>query len=433
VTATRSGDLGKWVLTPASGRGRKHGTSTAAPFDRWFRYPAGFASDYVGLLLDQLDLTSGSVIDCFAGSGVTGTAARARGLDFVGIEAHPQVAELARLKVAPTADPASVRSLAREALERAKAMYADSDIDGETDLVKRSFSGDTLCKLIALRAFILDQGSSGPAVYLKWALLGTLRDVAEVKVGWPYQRPGVERKPRHSDAFSRFEQRVQMIADDLAGLTGGRVRAEIILGDSRLPETWDEISVPRSAACIASPPYLNNFDYADATRLELFFWGTARTWGEMCSTVRSDMLTATTQQSSVGAKREALEQLRKLPGTARIEPLVERISDYRRQRDGRTKEYDQMVPEYFLGIHQVLANLVKHLEPGGTALWLVGDSAPYGVFIDTPALIGECAEGVGFTVADDALLRVRGDRWGSNSDRHKVPLSERLLVLKAPA
>ena len=64
-----------WPTEPGSGRGRSHGTSSREAFDRWFRYPAGFASDYVELLLDRLALTEGTVIDCFAGSGVTGTAA----------------------------------------------------------------------------------------------------------------------------------------------------------------------------------------------------------------------------------------------------------------------------------------------------------------------------------------------------------------------
>src|SRR6266568_866361 len=66
---------------PGSGRGRRHGTSSSQPFDRWFRYPAGFASDYAALLLGHLDVPAGGVVvDCFAGSGVIGTAARAQGI-----------------------------------------------------------------------------------------------------------------------------------------------------------------------------------------------------------------------------------------------------------------------------------------------------------------------------------------------------------------
>src|SRR6266496_699515 len=86
------------VADLASGRGRRHGTSNVDAFDRWFRYPAGFASDYASALLQRLDLPkNGVLLDCFAGSGVIGTAAQRSGLQFYGIEAHPLIAELARL------------------------------------------------------------------------------------------------------------------------------------------------------------------------------------------------------------------------------------------------------------------------------------------------------------------------------------------------
>ena len=43
-------------------------------------------------------------------------------------------------------------------------------------------------------------------------------------------------------------------------------------GDSRVPEAWESIAPGTAKGCVSSPPYLNNFDYADATRLELYFW-----------------------------------------------------------------------------------------------------------------------------------------------------------------
>lgn len=419
-----------WPIEPGSGRGRSHGTSGTEPFDRWFRYPAGFASDYVGMLLDRLDLGEGTVVDCFAGSGVTGTAARARGLDFAGIEAHPLVAELAQLKLRPLAHAEAVKIGAQHVLEQAKQAYADTDTESETDLVLRSFSTDTVRKLVALRSAVNSSPDREAAAYLKWALLGTLRDVAEVKVGWPYQRPGVARKPRYADALARFVERAGVIADDLDSVKSASTAAQVVVGDSTSSASWEALE-GRGAACIASPPYLNNFDYADATRLELYFWGAATTWREMCTEVRADMLTATTQQSSVKAKRAALDELLGLPGTDRVSPIVEELATARQARDGRTKEYDQVIPAYFVGIHGVLQHLARYLAPGSTALWLIGDSAPYGVYVDTPALIGECATGVGFEVVDDVPLRVRGNRWSSNADRHGVPLSERLLVLRS--
>ena len=439
-----------WPNEPGSGRGRSHGTSSREPFDRWFRYPAGFASDYVEILLDRLELTEGTVIDCFAGSGVTGTAARARGLSFVGIEAHPFVAELARIKLAPTATAAQIRAMAREVatLARGSRSSAPAPVDSEADLIQRSFAGDTLKGLRVLRLLIRERLQNPAALYLKWALLATLRDVADVKVGWPYQRPGLARKPRHSDPIARFEARVRVMADDIESVTESNASAQpssrvnsqaasqVIVGDSRDPNVWAQFSAP-VAACIASPPYLNNFDYADATRLELYFWGEISTWRDMCCEVRSGMLTATTQQSSVGEMTAAIAELKgRTSGPSgpveEILALVESITEAKRQRERRSKEYDQVAPAYFLAMRDILRNLNDHLAPGGTALWLVGDSAPYGVYIDTPRLIGDLAAQIGFDFAEDVSLRVRGNRWGQNSERHNVPLAERLIVLKKP-
>lgn len=433
----------QWPTEPGSGRGRSHGTSSREPFDRWFRYPAGFASDYVDLLLDRLNLTEGWVVDCFAGSGVTGTAARARGLGFAGIEAHPLIAELARLKLIPTATGSEVRELATEvvALARAGERRASPDLASEPVLLRRSFADATLRALVAVRALVRDRSEHPAGLYLKWALLGTLRDVAGVKVGWPYQRPGVARTPRHGDPVVRFLARAEIMADDLDTLSSSRATtgassppAQVVVGDSRSRHAWTQL-VGGSTACIASPPYLNNFDYADATRLELYFWGEVTTWSEMCRDVRGDMLTATTQQSSVREMKAALERLghgvaRKSGPADEVVALVESIREAKQKRGRRSKEYDQVIPAYFVAMSEVLQNLHEHLGPGSTSLWLVGDSAPYGVYVDTPRLIGELAEQCGFDFTEDVSLRVRGNRWGQNADRHKVPLAERLIVFR---
>lgn len=462
--------LASWPVEPGSGRGRSHGTSSRDAFDRWFRYPAGFASDYVGLLLDRLQVEEGIVVDCFTGSGVTGTAARARGLGFAGIEAHPLIAELARLKLNPSASGEAVRHLAEQVAGFARTLLESAPtgweraLEAEPDLVRRSFANDTLYVLVVLREAIKKREEDAASDYLKWALLATLRDVAGVKVGWPYQRPGVSRKPRHSDALKRFLARVDAMAHDLDLLTaratpsgmlegtelaeppvspvidgarGGSapasVDATIVTGDSTDPAAWAQLP-GQGAACVASPPYLNNFDYADATRLELYFWGEVTTWRDMCLEVRADMVTATTQQSSVNGKSEALEELRTRQATSpqpakEIIDLVAEMTSVKSAREKRSKEYDQVAPAYFVAMWDVLENLHTYLASGSSALWLVGDSAPYGVYIDTPRLIGEIAEAVGFTFTEDVHLRTRGDRWGQNTDRHKVKLAERLIVL----
>jgi hypothetical protein len=142
------------------------------------------------------------------------------------------------------------------------------------------------------------------------------------------------------------------------------------------------------------------------------------------------MLTATTQQSSVGAARKAENFLDRFGATGnRILDITSRLEVERASRK-RGKEYDRVVPDYFQAIALVLENLSRALMSGAPTAWLIGDSAPYGVYIDTPALIGEIAEHLNFTVEKDVTLRLRGQRWATNTTRHDVQLSERLLLLR---
>ena len=47
---------------------------------RWFKYKEGFSASLIGHILDTLRLSSGRLLDPFAGSGVALFAARSRGL-----------------------------------------------------------------------------------------------------------------------------------------------------------------------------------------------------------------------------------------------------------------------------------------------------------------------------------------------------------------
>lgn len=428
-----------WPAVPHRGTGRRHGTSQSEPFDRWFRYPAGFASDYASYLLSRLGLTPGqTVVDCFAGSGVTGTAARTAGLAFSGIEAHPMIAELAALKLGSGTSAAELRSTARKAItavtsgraSKTDGRPAIAETDGEPLLLARSFSPETLADLLALREIVRQEPDGKVQLHLKWALLACLRDVAQVKVGWPYQRPGVAKKPRHPDVLRRFEQRVCLMADDIDGLTNDGIEHRVVAGDSRTSAAWAAALGGQLAdGCVSSPPYLNNFDYADATRLEAYFWGEATTWAQLCSRIRAGMLTATTQQSSTRERQESLAVLDSTSIGDQVRHLTGDLSAERRHR-ARGKEYDQVLPAYFHAISDVLENLSARLAPQAPVAWLVGDSAPYGVHIDTPGLIGVLSTDHGFSVEADVALRERGRRWATPKNRHAVPLTERLLILR---
>jgi hypothetical protein len=379
--------------------------------------------------IDLAELTAEDrVVDPFAGVGTAGINVLEGGARFSGIEAHPLVAELAQLKFSDPPDIADVRHAADDIADSSGTWTCDA----EPELVRACFETSVLEVLIGLRQSIHIQDSTVQP-YLKWALLGALRDCANKKVGWPHQRPGVSRTPRISDPKRAFLRRIDWMSTDLAGWKPGG-QARVVRGDSRRDDSWDEaLKGELASVCITSPPYLNNFDYGDATRLEMYFWGVASSWADLRRLTHSVMVSSSTQQTTKPAAADAWVQLsRQAPQTAaQIAPTIESLTAFRRDRSGR-KEFDRLLPLYFVGIAEVLTRLAKHSRAGAPVILVLGDSAPYGVHVDTPNLVSLLATELGFNAVQSDAIRRRGLRWVTNGSRHSVPLSESLVVLASP-
>jgi len=417
-----------------SGLGVSHGTSAKAAFDRWFRYPAGLSQHALSrLFAEGRNPSGGAIVDPFCGAATVGTRAASVSRAFVGVEAHPEIANLARLKLAPAPAAGELAHAAAAVAAAAAMVSTERDVSSEIALVGRCFDPKVLSVLVNLRDAI-KATDNDTTDYLKWALLATLRDVANVKVGWPYLRPNLARTPPHSDAAQRFVSRVGWMAKDLATRTSDPV-ATIVDGDSGSAVTWAQAQLlegPKGSVALTSPPYLNNFDYADATRLEMYFWGRNTSWSEMVADVRADMLVATTQQSSKFGAEFALEGLTHLPRTRQtVIELSARLTHERETHSGG-KEYDRVLPEYMLGITRVLEQLTRNLVPGSWCGWVVGDSAPYGIYVDTPGLIQAAATEQGYSDPESEVLRARGLRWRTNGTRHQVALDERIVWMRTP-
>jgi hypothetical protein len=413
------------VVPVRNGQGRANGPTCTDRFSRWFRYSAGFSRDSLERAFDTIALPPGStIVDPFAGVATAGISAIERGLGFTGIEAHVQIAELARLKFA---SPRNARLVRREATGLARNLKPAQRY-AENELILRCFEPDILSELVAIRRRIQRKPRSISSLLLKWALLATLRDVAAVQVSWPYQLPRRRRIPRFASPLERFEERVEMMASDLDNSPNRRVK--IIASDARRSGAWKNLRVD---GCVTSPPYLNNYDYADATRLEMYFWRAAASWADLCTNFRDGMIIATTQQTSARKATRAWPLLREYPSVH--DEAKSLASDLKKKRDerGRGKTYDLVLPAYLLDISYVLKHLYKSVKPGGNLVWIIGDSAPYGTYIDTPKLIGDLAQYSGFDLCSDEELRLRGLRWRSNGSRHQLRLAERMLHFRKPS
>lgn len=196
--------------------------------------------------------------------------------------------------------------------------------------------------------------------------------------------------------------------------------AIVYQGDAR---NCDHIHSNSIELIITSPPYINNFDYADATRFEMTFWGEVQGWGDLQDNVRKYLVRSCAQHMS--PKKDVLEEI--LADKA-IQVIAEdlfqiclRLSQERLLHGGK-KNYHLMVAAYFVDLAHVWRALRRVCTQQSRICFVIGDSAPYGVYVPVHELLGKLAIYHGFSTFRFTKTRERNTKWKNR--KHKVPLSE---------
>ena len=417
---------------------RDYGTfkdSLRAPIHRWFTYPAGYSHKLVEAKIDEYKVGHCDAIgDPFVGTGTTSLTAKLQGVNSVGVEAHPFVHKIAKTKLNFECNVDDLRRDVEWLLGEAQRLYASTPCtDGWPELVYKCYSKSNLARLGALKTAI-EQSESRQKRLLEVALTATLRDTTSAGAGWPYIAPSkfAERKVERN-VFDEFTKRCAVIEADIVKAMSMHPPPSshaLELGDARCFSHFAGKEALKMV--LTSPPYLNNYDYADRTRLETYFWGMFQSWGEITEQVRDKLIVAATTQ----VRRSAMNGAALLPNIGNASPVIQkelssvvmRLGKLRKEKRGN-KSYDLMVAKYFEDMLQVIIQVHASLIPGGVFILVLGDSAPYGVHVATDELVARLAIDAGFRDYSIELIRTRGDKWAGNSQRHKIPLRESIVTI----
>ncbi|HEY7125028.1 MAG TPA: hypothetical protein VH540_13825 [Ktedonobacterales bacterium] len=416
--------------------------SLRAPVHRWFTYPAGFSFRAVEEAFRTYHLQPGmAVYDPFTGTGTTNIVARQQGVRSFGIEAHPFVAFVARTKLYWEFDFTQLRrdidgvvATIRQQI-KASAFGAIAVDQIFPELVCKCYAPEKLAHLYLCREAITALPPGPFQNFAKLGLTSLLRSVADVATGWPYIAPQKAKKSNGEvDVVEAFQKQLRQMAKDLQEIQAASHllgKATLIEGDARQKQPLIESESVDLA--FTSPPYLNNYDYADRTRLEMYFWGEAHTWGDITQKVRTRLMMSATTQINRSDYDEAHllsdELLEAVPHVAaELQPKIAAMSKQRLVKGGK-KSYDIMAAGYFNDMLKVLRETARVLKPGAAFLLILGDSAPYGVYVPTDVYLGEIGKAMGFARYEVEELRTRGEKWRENPQRHKVPLKECILTL----
>lgn len=398
------------------------------PVHRWFRFSAGYSGQWVEDVLKAADRPQPVVLDPFAGSGTTLLAAAAQGSESFGWEAQPFIHRIARAKTGGVSvDPEALLAAGSAILKR--AIHDSAKGEPETSpLLLKCYEPEALEGLRSLQRAIADEnGELPPEVWdLLWlALVSILRPVSHVGTAqWQYVLPN-KSKAKTITPFDGFEAKVDLMARDLVDVGSDLAQSpmHLIYQDAREETDIEENSID---LVVTSPPYANNYDYADATRLEMTFLGEVTSWGDL-KKVRAPLVHACSQHMTGYDADTVLDDPLLAPIIDRLGPIYEDLSTVRLTKGGK-KAYHSMIVGYFFDMARVWRNVRHAVADGGVAHFVIGDSAPYGVYVPVDVFLGDLAVASGFDSYTFAKSRDRNIKWKNR--KHRVPLKEGVLEVR---
>lgn len=401
------------------------------PVHRWFKFSAGYSAKWCREVIEREKLNGRTrVLDPFLGSGTTLIESEFAGVESIGIEAHPFISRVAKAKQSWTQDPEKFLELCEQILQKAQKRTSTKTLDNYALIIRKCFPDETLIKLDALKVEVEKfKNKNNPLYELVWlTLVSTLRASSPVGTAqWQYLLPN--KVKRSKDPFVAFKEKTTLMHSDMVFRQSSltiKSKGKIFQEDARkcisVPDKWANL-------VITSPPYANNYDYADATRLEMSFLGEISGWGDLQETVRKYLIRACTQH--VAGFPNELEAVLNDPVLAPIQDEIKNVCallEKERHLHGGKKAYHAMIAYYFKDLAEVWVALRRVTAPGAVVCFVIGDSAPYGIYVPVEEWLGKLALGAGFKSFEFEKLRDRNIKWKNR--KHRVPLKEGRLWVK---
>lgn len=399
------------------------------PIHDWYRFTAGFSYKLVQKIIELEELGNEDCIyECFAGCGTTLVSAQKNGIPAVANEGQEILYNVIKAKLDWSVD---INSLKQFMIKLEFSIKNGTYEKPYHQLLETLYTDNNLFQLYYIRDFIFDNKlENNCKVFLNLALTQTLHKVSIHPIAVPY----ISRSKKLSSnltAYETFKNTVFKMIEDLLTVEGMDNCTNIYRHDSRKKN--ENIKTDSCSISITSPPYLNNLDYGEVSKVCSHFFGYTNDWNEITERVRKELVTgATTHYKESEFDFEQWKSSDFYTNNKSIVdkllPDIKKIEEISKTRKGR-KSFHILALYYFQDMYKVFLEMRRVLKIGSKAYLVLGDSAPYGVFIDTTRILGEIAKNCGFKSYEIIKIRERGTKWQSLTYRHKIKLSENILIL----
>jgi tRNA G10 N-methylase Trm11 len=311
-------------------------------------------------MLNQLNIHQGKwVLDPFCGVGTTLLAAKERGVNAVGIDAHPVFAFVSQVKT----QNYNLETLKESTRHFFSKKFERPDSKGVDPLLKRAFSGYALEDIMFFKSQITKINDKITRDFLALALV-----VSAMRISYAVKDGAVIRffKRKHPPLRKVFRATVRKFIRHLKKAEFKPCKVVVKQGDAR---QLDFLKTESFDAVVTSPPYLNKLEYTKAFDVE--------------EALLKELIGIDSTKAYLGVDlRRGKTMFPKL----RL-PLIAKA--------------------YFFDMGLCLGEMCRVLRKGGKAALVVGQGVFPDRIVESDVLLAKLAERVGFTVEKRLIVNRR--------------------------
>lgn len=406
-----------------------------SPIHNWYKFTAGFSHRFVDEIIQMENMKrrkNPQIFDPFAGCGTTLVSSQKVGIPAIGNEGQEFMYDVIRAKLNWKLEGGEIKKYLSSIKNDVSDKYFGFDYENTPHkLLKTLYTESTLANLYLIKDSVLSINSLKYKLFFKLALSQVLHKVSIHPIAVPYiSRNKLLNHTEQSWEF--FESISRQMFTDTVEHSDKKKTSKIYLQDSRKPNKF--IDDGECNLCITSPPYLNNLDYGEVSKVHTHFFGITDNWNDITKNVRHNLVTGSTTHYNdsdffidefIGTEFYQTNRLI----AEEIISITKTIKSIAKEKSGK-KSFDILTLLYFKDMFDVLKEIRRVVKKRNNAYLILGDSAPYGIHVPTTEILGKIAKNIGFNSFDIHKIRTRGTKWKSLKYRHSLELSENVLILK---
>jgi DNA modification methylase len=391
------------------------------PIHRWYYFKEAYSPNLPIWVIERIRLKYNgkiqSVLDPFFGSGTTGVSLAQVGFSVTGFEYNPFIYLLGQTKALyPSMDFSNINQ-AIQSIDFSEPNPAFPMPDLTTISNPEYFSFSEVQILLKVVNQIYSLNLPAPTQhFLLVGVAGAIDDIAHLRKDGRALR--FEIKPNRAQAEQAIKKRWYAMLEDV-GKISYKGSIEVKRGSAL---NLSELENSTFDLVLYSPPYLNNFDYSEVYKLELWLLGLISS-GESWRVLRKSTI-----RSHPSIKFDETAYLQSELTTQDIaSKLKEMGNSVCLENDNTRRTMRPVIEGYFDDMFLALKEQWRVLKPGGFLAFVVGNSRHKYLPIATDVILGAIAQRIGFRPLEIIIFRKRNGRT-----RQKGYLRESMVLMQKP-